>query len=83
MSGSTFVTWFILGVCVYLGVGVAHNVSQGATPGPEALPHKEFWMHVATLAFEGFNFTRAKIEEMLGRRKAAYERVDGVEYEWG
>jgi len=83
MSGSTFVTWFILGLSVYLGVGVAHNVSQGATPGPEALPHKEFWMHVATLAFEGFNLTRAKIEEMLGRRKAAYERVDGVEYEWG
>merc|ERR1712224_246958 len=83
MSGSTFVTWFFLGVCLYLGVGVAHNVSQGATPGPEALPHKEFWGQVLTLAIEGFHFTRGKVEELLGRPKSSYERVDGVEYEWG
>jgi hypothetical protein len=29
LSGSTFVTWFVLGVCVYLGAGMAQNVSQG------------------------------------------------------
>jgi hypothetical protein len=29
LSGSTFVTLFVLGVCVYLGVGIAQNVSQG------------------------------------------------------
>jgi hypothetical protein len=29
MSGSSFVAWFVLGVCVYLGVGIAQNVSQG------------------------------------------------------
>ena len=83
MGGGGIVTWLLLAIFIYLGVGVAHNVSQGATLGPEALPHKDFWGQVLTIAGEGLTFVRAKVEEALGRRKAAYERVDGVEYEWG
>ena len=83
ISFGSFWTWVMLAALVYVGVGMAQNVSQGAAVGVEALPHKDFWMHVTTVAVEGLSLAREKIGEVLGRRKAAYERVDGVEYEWG
>jgi hypothetical protein len=66
MGSSSFFTWLFLGVLIYLGVGVANNVSQGTPPGPDALPHKEFWAQVATLTIAGCIFVRDKVCELLG-----------------
>jgi hypothetical protein len=66
MGSSSLFTWLFLGVLIYLGVGVANNVSQGTPPGPDALPHKEFWAQVATLTLAGCIFARDKVCEMLG-----------------
>ena len=36
------------------------------------------------LASRPRQFSRSKVEELLGRKKVpGYEKVDGVEYEWG
>lgn len=80
----TFVWLFVLGVSVYVGGGCAMNVAQtGCEIGPDAMPHAAMWMNVLELAREGVEFTREKVGALLGRRKSSYERVDGVEYEWG
>ena len=50
--------------------------------GLEAFPNSEFWREVPGLVTDGINFCKAKYEQMSGRSKS-YERVDGVDYEWG
>ena len=85
ISGWTFVTYFIMGVGAYVGLGCAYNIRGGASFGVEAFPHLDFWVTVPGLVVDGIAFARGKVEELLGRKKSSggYEKVDGTEYEWG
>lgn len=84
MGGAVAFVIIILVVgAMYLGLGVAYNVYQrGMKPGLEAVPHVEMWRQVPELVKEGCSYTKAKVLGLMGRG-GTYEKVDGVEYQWG
>jgi hypothetical protein len=54
LTGWGVVGWFFLIATAYVGGGCAYNVlRRGASPGPEALPHPEFWRELPGLVADG------------------------------
>mmetsp|Transcript_21625 Transcript_21625/g.54328 ORF Transcript_21625/g.54328 Transcript_21625/m.54328 type:complete len:264 (-) Transcript_21625:41-832(-) len=82
--GWSFVWWFFAAVSAYILLGSAYNVHyQGATVSTEALPHLEFWREVPALVIEGVRYCQQWVARARGGQLQQYEKVDGVEYEWG
>ena len=64
MSGWAFVGWFVLAVAAYIGGGCAFNVlMRGATVGPDALPHPEFWRELPGLVADGVQVRRRGVKQ--------------------
>ncbi len=69
--GSNWGWFFLLTVFVcttlYVGGGVAYAVkTQGASPGLQALPHREFWTAAGGLVTDGARYTKSRIDEARG-----------------
>merc|ERR1711968_226235 len=78
--GSTFCVVFFLLCGLYIGGGMAFNVTQrGMKMGLESFPHIELWRQLPDLVLDGIKFTKAKALAATGRAGAAesYEKVDG------
>jgi hypothetical protein len=53
---------------LYVGGGLVYNVrAKGMAPGPEALPHLDFWHEVRALVEDGASFTATRLKDASGR----------------
>jgi hypothetical protein len=77
--GWTFILLIFLSGGLYVGGGIAYEVkTTGATPGVEALPHREHWQNVYALVQDGVAFSKRRV--LQSRAAGLITKVTGHKF---
>lgn len=61
--GLAFIIALLVGSALYVGGGLVYNIkTQGMSPGPQAMPHRERWVELGGLVVDGALFVRAVVQ---------------------
>mmetsp|Transcript_10291 Transcript_10291/g.20050 ORF Transcript_10291/g.20050 Transcript_10291/m.20050 type:complete len:159 (+) Transcript_10291:326-802(+) len=64
-SGTKFLIFLLVGVLLYLALGMTYNHFKNSTSLSDSVPNKEFWYEMPSLVQEGISFTIVTIKSGL------------------